>query len=65
MARRKHHPPAPVHIAGTQKGEEAVRARGREPGRGRNERCYRTARDSTGINPRDPIDPRMPCIPPA
>jgi hypothetical protein len=59
-------PPEPVHVRGTRRGEEMVRKEGREPGR-RSEggRGYRTARDSTSVNPMDPIDPRSPCIPPA
>ncbi len=61
-------PPRPVHVTGTNKGEELVQDKGREPGRndpGR--RPYRTARDSTGLNANrhEPIDPRMPEIPPA
>jgi hypothetical protein len=61
-------PPRPTHVPGTHKGEETVRKKGKEPGRFENgARGYRTARDSTSLNPeaRDPIDPRMPCIPPA
>lgn len=61
-------PPRPVHVAGTQKGEEMVRKRGREPGREeKGAPAYRGPRDSTSINPSDrgPIDPRMPSIPPA
>lgn len=55
-----------AHSAGTAKGEEWVQKRGREPGR-TDPVTARTARDSTSINPelRDPIDPRMPNIPPA
>lgn len=58
--------PKPTHVAGTAKGEELVRKHGREPGRG-GRRGYRSARDSTSINPeaRGPIDPRMPEMPPA
>lgn len=61
-------PPQPVHVPGTQKGEELVRNKGREPGREEDQpQGYRGARDSTSINAssRDPIDPRMPRIPPA
>jgi hypothetical protein len=56
-----------VHVAGTTKGEELVLHHGREPGREEGAREYRSARDSTSINPkhRDPIDPRMPNLPPA
>ena len=54
----------PAHVHGSRKGEEEIRRSGREPGR---EGRGRTARDSTSINAdkRDPIDPRMPNIPPA
>ena len=60
-------PPKPVHIPGTGKGEEQVKDKGREPGRGRGHRDYRQARDSTSINAEDraPILPEMPNIPPA
>lgn len=59
-------PPQPVHVPGTNRGEEMVLKKGREPGRGGG-RGYRSARDSTGIQAgkRKPIDPRMPSIPPA
>lgn len=55
----------PSHTPGTPKGEELVRRKGREPGRD-NRRFQRTARDSTSISAskRDPIDPRMPHLPP-
>lgn len=65
MNRKK--PPDPVHVWGTNKGEELVRQHGREPGRHDDPGGpYRTARDSTSVNPelREPIDPRMPNIPP-
>jgi hypothetical protein len=54
------------HTPGTPRGEERVQKEGREPGR-QDTRFGRTARDSTSINPkaRDPIDPRMPHLPPA
>jgi hypothetical protein len=61
-------PPAPVHVKGTPKGEEWVRRKGREPGRDPQGKVpYRRARDSTTINPQaeEPIDPKMPQIPPA
>jgi hypothetical protein len=60
-------PPKGTHVAGTQRGEELVRDKGREPGRDSGGSSYRTARDSTGLNAkaRGPIDPRMPNIPPA
>ncbi len=53
-----------AHTPGTTRGEELVVKRGPEPGR---EKGTRTARDSTSINAshRDPIDPRMPYLPPA
>jgi hypothetical protein len=55
----------PSHTPGTPRGEEMVRKLGREPGR-QDPRTGRTARDATSINPedRDPIDPRMPFLPP-
>jgi hypothetical protein len=58
-------PDTPSHTPGTPKGEELVRRKGREPGR-QNEKLGRTARDATSINAeaRDPIDPRMPHLPP-
>ncbi len=58
-------PPQPAHVPGTVRGEELVLHKGPEPGRG-GKKDYRTARDSTGINSedREPIDPRMPNIPP-
>jgi hypothetical protein len=65
---QRHHPPEPVHVKGTAKGEERVRDNGREPGREEpGENGYRSSRDSTGISPKNrrPIDPRMPNIPPA
>ena len=53
----------PSHTAGTTRGEEMVFKKGPEPGR---ETGTRTARDSTSVNARnrDPIDPRMPHMPP-
>jgi len=60
-------PPVPDHVPGTRKGEEIVLRRGPEPGRRvPGSRYYRTARDSTSIDPqhREPIDPRMPDMPP-
>ena len=60
-------PPKPTHVPGTHKGEELVFHRGREPGRGEPGRNgYRSARDSTSVNAagREPIDPRMPEMPP-
>ena len=60
-------PPKPTHIPGTNKGEELVSQNGREPGRSKNRKYYRSARDSTGLNAENhgPIDPRMPEMPPA
>jgi hypothetical protein len=56
----------PSHTPGTPRGEELVRKAGREPGRDR-PGVGRTARDATTINAdaREPIDPRMPHLPPA
>jgi len=60
-------PVEPVHVPGTHKGEQVVLDRGREPGRVKGRGQYRTARDSTSINPEHsgPIDAAMPNIPPA
>jgi hypothetical protein len=54
-----------AHTAGVPKGEELRRLHGREPGR--TAKGGRTARDSTSISPlaQEPIDPRMPQLPPA
>ena len=56
-----------AHTPGTKKGEEMAKTKGREPGRDDPMTAFRTARDSTSINPNDmgPIDPRMPNLPPA
>jgi hypothetical protein len=58
-------PDAPAHAPGTNKGEEQIENQGKEPGR--DEESHRTARDSSSINieEREPIDPRMPHMPPA
>jgi hypothetical protein len=66
MAKQDVRPDLPSHTPGTPKGEERLRREGPEPGR-ENRKLGRTARDATGINARarDPIDPRMPHIPPA
>lgn len=63
MVRQDTTPDAPAHTPGTHRGEEWARNQ-REPGR---ESETATARSSTGINAknRDPIDPRMPHLPPA
>jgi hypothetical protein len=61
-------PPQPIHVPGTNKGEELVLKKGHEAGRAeRGRKGYRSARDSTSINAegRGPIDPRMPEMPPA
>ena len=54
-----------AHSAGTARGEEWVKKRGREPGRDDPD-IGRRARDATSIDPeaREPIDPRMPHLPP-
>lgn len=55
----------PSHTSGTPRGEELVHRKGREPGR--NSWWHqRTARDSTSVCPkaREPIDRRMPHMPP-
>jgi hypothetical protein len=59
------HPTEPTHVPGTVKGEE-LSLHHKEPGRGEGKQ-YRSARDSTSINPRHrgPIHPKMPHIPPA
>jgi hypothetical protein len=56
----------PAHTPGAPRGEEMVHTLGREPGRS-DPKVGRTARDSTSINAddREPIDPRMPHLPPA
>ena len=66
MNESMNEPPKPVHVPGTRRGEEEA-LEGHEPGRAEDRRYYRTARDSTGINPElhGPIDPDMPSIPPA
>jgi hypothetical protein len=55
-----------AHLPGTKRAEEWVITHGREAGR-HDEVPNRTARDSTSLHPesREPIDPRMPHIPPA
>jgi hypothetical protein len=63
----KKQPPKPTHIPGTNRGEQLVQQKGREPGREEHGRSYRNARDSTGLNAKDrqPILPSMPQMPPA
>lgn len=58
-------PDAPAHTPGTSKGEEQIENQGKEPGR--DAKSHRTARDSSSINVagKEPIDPRMPHMPPA
>ena len=62
------------HDAGVAKGEEQIKNQGKEPGRhdtGTDDddrpTGTRTARDSTSINPEaeEPIDEKMPNMPPA
>ena len=62
MARQDTTPDKPSHTPGTNRGEEWSKHQ-TEPGR---EKETATARYSTGINAknRDPIDPRMPHLPP-
>jgi hypothetical protein len=64
---KQKRPPDPVHVPGMERGEEFVLHKGHEPGRNGAKHQYRTARDSTSIaaDQREPIDPRMPEIPPA
>lgn len=63
MAHQQTTPDKPSHTPGTRKGE-AQQRKSAEPGR---EHSAATARNSTSINPekRNPIDPRMPYLPPA
>jgi hypothetical protein len=65
--KNKYNPPEPTHVAGTNRGEETVTDKEREPGRSKGRPSYRSARDSTGINAKnkDPIVPGMANIPPA
>lgn len=64
-------PPNPAHQPGTGKGEEKVKSEGKEPGRkdtGTTGKANRpkgksTARDSTGVNPKEPVDPQSPHLP--
>ena len=64
--RKRVDPVEPAHVPGVLKGEEHALRKGREDGCGEG-RHYRSARDSTSINPRThgPIHPAMPSIPPA
>ncbi len=65
MTNRPVRPDISSHTPGTPRGEERVRRDGREPGR-EDTRVGRAARDATSISPasREPIDPRMPHLPP-
>jgi hypothetical protein len=72
MVKQDVSPDAPAHTPGTAKGEEQIKNQGAEPGRFDAGDANRpaggsTARNSTSINPeaKDPIDPRMPNMPPA
>jgi hypothetical protein len=64
MANQDATPDLPAHTPGTPKGEERFSRHGREAGRENKEGCM--ARDATSINPEshDPIDPKMPHLPP-
>jgi hypothetical protein len=66
MAWRDSRSELPSHTHGAPRGEARIREVGREPGRD-GPSGGRTARDSTSINAdaREPIDPRMPDLPPA
>ena len=63
--------PNPAHTPGTGKGEEKAQKEGKEAGRqdtgttGAAERPAgkSTAESSTGINPKNPVDPESPHIP--
>lgn len=62
----------PAHIPGVNKGEEATEHDGKERGRkdegetgAKRPTGKSSARDSTSINPQDPIDPDSPELPPA
>jgi hypothetical protein len=60
--------PKTNHVSGTHEGNALVQSSGREAGRrGEDGKHYRSARDSTSINPEaaDPLLPEMPNIPPA
>lgn len=58
MVKQDTTPDAPAHTPGTAKGEERAD--------GRTKQLTRTADDATSINAknREPIDPRMPKMPP-
>ena len=55
------------HVPGTRRGEEVKREDGQEPGRYEKEEegtnrptGGSTARDATGVNPKDPVEPKSP-----
>ena len=56
----------PAHTPDAAKGEELSQRKGKEAGRDKPHVALRTARDSTSIKPesREPIEPRMPYLPP-
>jgi hypothetical protein len=63
-------PPEPAHQPGTPKGEERNKKEGKEAGRrttgtrgAKRPAGKSSARDSTGINPKDPVDPQSPHLP--
>ena len=63
--------PDPVHQPGTGKGEEKLTNEGKDAGRqetGSTGDANRpagisTPKDSTGVNPKDPVDPESPYMP--
>lgn len=59
MVKQDTSPKTPAHATGTRKGENRAEPFAQRP--------TRTAKDATGINSqqRDPIDPKMPHLPPA
>jgi hypothetical protein len=72
MANDEKTSPAPVHQPGVRRGEEMVKEEGKEPGRHETGTTgagrpagESTARDSTRVDPQDPIDPESPKLPPA
>ena len=67
----KADPSQPAHHPGTAKGEEKTSKEGKESGRhdtGTTGKAKRpagksTAESSTGVNPKDPVDPKSPHLP--
>jgi hypothetical protein len=64
-------PPEPAHQPGTPKGEERTKEEGKEPGRHdtgttgtKRPTGKSTAKTSTSVNPKEPIDPQSPNLPP-